>query len=89
MENISDKTRTRRAILKKLKELNLKFKAPTKRSTAGAQNKNLWRTEEDEELRSLYDQYRTEEGEFNSCCPTLNFHYVLTSNICFQTAYNG
>ena len=39
------------------------FKAPTKKSTNTAQNKNLWRSEEDEELQSLYDQYRTEDGK--------------------------
>ncbi|XP_037818705.1 protein timeless homolog, partial [Lucilia sericata] len=61
LENIGDRTRTRRGVLKKLKELGLKFKAPTKKSTADAHNKNLWRSEEDEELRSLYDQYRTED----------------------------
>ncbi|KNC23795.1 hypothetical protein FF38_01292 [Lucilia cuprina] len=61
LENIGDKTRTRRGVLKKLKEMGLKFKAPTKKSTADAHNKNLWRSEEDEELRSLYDQYRTED----------------------------
>ncbi|XP_037944705.1 protein timeless homolog [Teleopsis dalmanni] len=62
LDNIVDKTRTRRAILKKLKDMDLQFKAPTKRTTANAAaKKNLWRPEEDEELRSLYDQYRTEE----------------------------
>ncbi|KAH8250250.1 hypothetical protein KR026_009029 [Drosophila bipectinata] len=59
--NLADKTRTRRGILKKLKEMGLLFKAPTKRSTKSALGgKNLWQPEEDEELRSLYDQHRTE-----------------------------
>ncbi|XP_073819591.1 uncharacterized protein [Musca autumnalis] len=61
LENMIDKTRTRRGVLKKLKEMGLQFKAPTKKSTASAQAKHLWKPEEDEELRSLYDQYRTEE----------------------------
>ncbi|XP_017475253.1 PREDICTED: protein timeless homolog, partial [Rhagoletis zephyria] len=61
IEHLNDKTRTRRMILKKLKELGLMFKAPTKRSTANAANKHLWRTEEDEELQSLYDEHRLEE----------------------------
>ncbi|KAH8385954.1 hypothetical protein KR200_008204 [Drosophila serrata] len=61
LDNLTDKTRNRRTILKKLKELGLLFKAPTKRSTKAAQGgKNLWQPEEDEELRSLYDQHRTE-----------------------------
>ncbi|XP_054728280.1 protein timeless homolog [Anastrepha obliqua] len=61
LEHLSDKKRTRRMVLKKLKEMGLMFKAPTKRSTANAANKNLWRTEEDEELQSLYDQHRLED----------------------------
>ncbi|XP_067623915.1 protein timeless homolog [Eurosta solidaginis] len=61
LEHLGDKTRTRRMVLKKLKELGLSFKAPTKRSTAKAVNKNLWRTEDDEELQSLYDEHRLAE----------------------------
>lgn len=57
-ENLIDKTRTRRAIIKKLKELGLIFKAPTKKSNAAAVNKNLWSTEQDEKLRRLYDEHR-------------------------------
>ncbi|XP_052836882.1 protein timeless homolog isoform X2 [Drosophila gunungcola] len=61
LDNLADKTRNRRTVLKKLKELGLLFKAPTKRSTKSAQGgKNLWQPEEDEELRSLYDQHRIE-----------------------------
>uniref|UniRef100_A0A6P4E1V6 Protein timeless homolog n=1 Tax=Drosophila rhopaloa TaxID=1041015 RepID=A0A6P4E1V6_DRORH len=61
LDNLADKTRNRRTVLKKLKELGLQFKAPTKRSTKAAQGgKNLWQPEEDEELRSLYDQHRIE-----------------------------
>lgn len=71
LDNLSDKTRTRRGILKKLKELGLMFKAPTKKSSAAtAAGKNLWGGEEDNELHSLYDQYRTEEGK----------NYVTLSN---------
>ncbi|XP_039444112.1 protein timeless homolog [Culex pipiens pallens] len=57
-ENLIDKTRTRRSIIKKLKELGLIFKAPTKKSNAAAVNKNLWTPEQDEKLRALYDQHR-------------------------------
>lgn len=65
LDNLADKTRTRRGILKKLKEMGLLFKAPTKRSTKSALGgKNLWQPEEDEELRSLYDQHRTEPGKW-------------------------
>ncbi|KAH8292985.1 hypothetical protein KR054_002894 [Drosophila jambulina] len=66
LDNLADKTRNRRTVLKKLKELGLLFKAPTKRSTKAAQGgKNLWQPEEDEELRSLYDQHRTEPDCLN------------------------
>ncbi|EDX13111.1 GD18885 [Drosophila simulans] len=61
LDNLVDKTRNRRTVLKKLKELGLMFKAPTKRSTKSAQSgKNVWQPEEDDELRSLYDQHRIE-----------------------------
>lgn len=51
-------------VLKKMKEMGLVFKAPTKRTTAGAVNKQLWSTEEDEELQSLYDEHRLEDGKY-------------------------
>ncbi|XP_001998905.3 protein timeless homolog [Drosophila mojavensis] len=61
LDNLVDKTRTRRGVLKKLKEMGLLFKAPTKRSTKAALGgKNLWQPEEDEELSDLYDQHRLE-----------------------------
>lgn len=61
LDNLVDKTRTRRSVLKKLKDMGIHFKAPTKRSTKAAQaGKNLWQPEEDEQLSSLYDQYRME-----------------------------
>ncbi|XP_023035402.1 protein timeless homolog [Drosophila willistoni] len=62
LDNLVDKTRTRRGVLKKLKDLGLQFKGPTKRSTkATMAGKNLWQPEEDEELTSLYEQHRTQE----------------------------
>lgn len=63
LDNLIDKTRTRRGVLKKLKEMGLMFKAPTKKSTAAAAQKNLWQHEEDERLRSLYDEFRLENGK--------------------------
>ncbi|XP_039970840.1 protein timeless homolog [Bactrocera tryoni] len=61
LEHLNEKTRTRRMVLKKMKEMGLVFKAPTKRTTASAANKKLWSTEEDEELQSLYDEHRLED----------------------------
>lgn len=67
-ENLIDKTRTRRAIIKKLKELGLIFKAPTKKSNAAAVNKNLWTTEQDEKLRALYDEHRLNKYVLGIIC---------------------
>ncbi|XP_055604879.1 protein timeless homolog [Uranotaenia lowii] len=58
LDNLIDKSRTRRAVIKKLKELGLIFKAPTKKSNAAAVNKNLWTQEQDDKLRQLYDEHR-------------------------------
>lgn len=60
LENLIEKSRTRRSVIKKLKELGLIFKAPTKRSNALAANKNAFMHEEDEKLRELYDEHRVE-----------------------------
>lgn len=60
VDNLVEKSRSRRGVIKKLKELGLIFKAPTKRSNAAAANKNLFIQEEDERLRELYDEHRLE-----------------------------
>lgn len=61
VENLEEKSRTRRAVIKKLKELGLIFKAPTKKSTAAAVNRNLFIKDEDDKLRELYDEHRLDE----------------------------
>ncbi|XP_055901939.1 protein timeless homolog [Eupeodes corollae] len=61
LENLIDKTRTRRGVLKKMRELGLQFKAPTKKSTAAMAKKDLWQHEEDDELKSLYDEHRLDD----------------------------
>ncbi|XP_055324474.1 protein timeless homolog [Sitodiplosis mosellana] len=61
LDNLIDKHRTRRAVIKKMKELGLIFKAPTRKSVAAAVSKHLWRYEEDVLLRELYDTYRLED----------------------------
>jgi timeless len=60
LENLVDQTRTRRSVLKKLRELGLIFKAPTKRSTAAAAPKRMWTEDQDEKLKDLYDTHRAE-----------------------------
>lgn len=62
LDNLIDKTRTRRGVIKKLKDMGLIFKAPTKKSIATA-NKNLWQPDEDERLSALYNEFRFENGE--------------------------
>lgn len=61
VENLDEKSRTRRAVIKKLKELGLIFKAPTKKSAAAAANRNLFIKDEDDRLRELYDEHRLDE----------------------------
>lgn len=64
-ENLTEKNRNRRGVIKKLKELGLIFKAPTKKSGAAAANKNLFLKEEDDKLRELYDEHRADERCLN------------------------
>ncbi|KAG5666559.1 hypothetical protein PVAND_014577 [Polypedilum vanderplanki] len=62
VENLHDKSRNRRNVIKKLKELGLIFKAPTKKSNAAATNKNLFIKDEDDKLMELYDAHRLNEN---------------------------
>ena len=61
VENLKDRNRTRRGVIKKLKELGLIFKAPTKKSSAAAANKNLFIQDEDDKIRELYDEHRLDK----------------------------
>uniref|UniRef100_A0A336MT00 CSON006295 protein n=1 Tax=Culicoides sonorensis TaxID=179676 RepID=A0A336MT00_CULSO len=70
--NLIDQAKTRRQIIMKLKQLGLIFKAPTKKSNANAANKRLWRPEQDEQLRELYDKYRLEENTLNRIMDTFS-----------------
>lgn len=47
-------------VIKKLKELGLIFKAPTKKSNA--LSKNAWLFDQDQRLRDLYDENRLHDG---------------------------
>lgn len=58
MDNLTNRTRTRRAVMKKLRELNLVFKAPTKKSFATAAQKFQWSSEQDQQLRTFYEENR-------------------------------
>lgn len=63
LDNMIETNRTRRAVIKKLKELGLIFKAPTRKSVAAAVSKHAWFHEQDMRLRELYDQHRLEDGK--------------------------
>lgn len=64
MDNLIDQTRTRRSVIKKLKELGLIFKAPTKRSNKERREKVPKHFTEDEDnlLRELWKQYEGSSG---------------------------
>lgn len=62
LDNLIEKNRTRRAVIKKLKELGLIFKAPTRKSVAAGVSKHVWHHEQDELLKQLYDEHRLDEG---------------------------
>lgn len=58
LEQLIDKTRTRRGVMKKLKDLGLHFSKPSRKRD---KQNPTWSAELDEELRQLYAQYG--EGE--------------------------
>lgn len=62
LDNLIEKNRTRRGIIKKMKELGLIFKAPTRKSVAAAVSKHLWKYDEDNLLKELYDEHRLDDG---------------------------
>lgn len=62
LDNLIEKNRTRRSVIKKLKELGLIFKAPTRKSVAAGVSKNAWFHEQDVQLRELYDAHRLDDG---------------------------
>lgn len=63
IDNLIDKNRTRRAVLRKLREMGLQFKLPTKKSNAAA--RKGWSQEEDELLTDLYYEHRLNEGKLH------------------------
>ncbi|XP_046963189.1 protein timeless homolog [Vanessa cardui] len=60
LDNLIDQTRTRRSVIKKLKDLGLIFKAPTKKSNRERQEKvsKEFSEEEDSLLAELWKQYQ-------------------------------
>ncbi|XP_035903529.1 protein timeless homolog isoform X1 [Anopheles stephensi] len=66
LENLIDQTRTRRGVMKKLKEMGLVFKAPTKRSNANQKQKGAWTAEEDAKLGVLYEELRLDKNPLKS-----------------------
>lgn len=67
LENLIDQTRTRRGVIKKLKELGLIFRAPTKRShrePAREKVPKVFSEEEDEILKNLWEQFKDAPGKW-------------------------
>ncbi|KAK4881785.1 hypothetical protein RN001_005104, partial [Aquatica leii] len=60
VDNLVDHTKTRRGVLKKLKELSL-LTNYKKRGTIGSRS-NVWTEEEEQKLRDLYDIYKNENN---------------------------
>ena len=66
LENLIDQTRTRRSVIKKLKELGLIFRAPTKRShrePAREKTPKVFSEEEDQLLTELWQQFKDTPGK--------------------------
>lgn len=83
-----EKNRTRRGVIKKLKELGLIFKAPTRKSVASSVSKHTWFHEQDMRLRELYDQHRLDESERsfqseNHCTLEYNFNTHIFNVLTF------
>lgn len=67
MDNLIDQTRTRRGVIKKLKDLGLIFKAPTKKSNKERQTQKVpieFLEEEDALLIELWKQYGESPGKY-------------------------
>lgn len=64
LDNLIEKNRSRRSIIKKLKELGLVFKAPTRKSIAAGVEKHIWKQAEDILLKELYVEHRINDGMF-------------------------
>lgn len=75
-----EKNRTRRAVIKKLKELGMIFKAPTRKSVAAGVSKHAWFHEQDMRLRELYDQHRLDDGKIGGCF-LFNLHTLFITII--------
>lgn len=63
LDNLIEKNRTRRSVIKKMKELGLIFKAPTRKSLAAGVSKHAWYHDQDVRLRELYDEHRLDNGK--------------------------
>lgn len=62
LENLIDQTRTRRSVIKKLKDMGLIFKAPTKKSNVRDKVSKEFTEEEDNLLRDFWNAYAEATG---------------------------
>lgn len=63
VDNLIENTRTRRGVMKKLKEMYLltNYKGP-KKSSGGAKVNRQWEAEDEQQLRELFEQFRDTPG---------------------------
>uniref|UniRef100_A0A182MZ69 Timeless N-terminal domain-containing protein n=1 Tax=Anopheles dirus TaxID=7168 RepID=A0A182MZ69_9DIPT len=71
LDNMINKNRTRRGVMKKLKELGLVFKAPTKKSNRQPKA-SAWTDELDAKLGVLYDELRLDKNPLKSIAEGLD-----------------
>uniref|UniRef100_A0A182QD94 Timeless N-terminal domain-containing protein n=1 Tax=Anopheles farauti TaxID=69004 RepID=A0A182QD94_9DIPT len=71
LENLINKNRTRRGVMKKLKELGLVFKGPTKKSNRQSKASE-WTDELDAKLGVLYDELRLEKNPLKAIAEGLD-----------------
>lgn len=64
LDNLIECTRTRRGLLKKLKEMYLltNYKGPKKSSGGGGRLNRQWGAEDEQQLRELFEQFKDAHG---------------------------
>ncbi|CAH0605836.1 unnamed protein product [Chrysodeixis includens] len=74
LENLIDQTRTRRGVIKKLKELGLIFRAPTKKSHREATKEKaskVFSEEEDQLLKDLWEEFKDSQDPMGVIIPRM------------------
>ncbi|KAK5650484.1 hypothetical protein RI129_001513 [Pyrocoelia pectoralis] len=69
VDNLVDNTRSRRAVLKKLKEMSLLTNY--KKSKTGVSRSTVWTEEEEQQLREVYENSKNDDNPIESICSRL------------------